>query len=123
MTANPHRGEVAVTIGDREVVLRPTFEAMAEIETVLGQGLVPLTRRFAQSDYGARDVAAVLLAGANAVLRPGEKLKPEDVRKAVADAGLFAFVGPIVAFLTNCLTGGAKREETEPGEGKAAVRT
>jgi hypothetical protein len=120
VTANPHRGEVAVRIGARDLVLRPTFEAMAEIEATLGQGLVPLTRRVVQRDFGARDVAAVLLAGANAALRPGERLKPEDVQKAVADAGVLGFVGPIVAFLANCLTGGAERKDGEPGEAAAA---
>lgn len=121
--ANPHRGEVKVDLAGREIVLRPTFEAMAEIETVLGERLVPITRRVGANNYGAMDFLAIILAAGNAGLRAGEKLQPDAVKNAIAEKGLVAFATPVSTFLANCLTGGAKKTDDEPGEARAAAGT
>lgn len=110
--ANPHRGEVAVTLGDREYVMRPTFEAMAQIEEELGAGLVAIASRLHSGQYGARDVAAVLIAGIKA---ERGRMRRDTVQNAIVAQGVLAFAVPVATFLGNCLTGGA-----EPGEATAA---
>lgn len=55
---NPHRGEVAFTVGDVTHTLRPTFEAVVAIEQVLGP-LVALARRSANEGIGVQDLAVL----------------------------------------------------------------
>lgn len=43
----PHvaeRGEIALNLGDQELILRPTYEAIESFEAVTGKGLLQLTR-------------------------------------------------------------------------------
>ena len=54
---NKARGEVTLSLGDRDWVLRPTFQALCEIESELGEGLIALVRRLAAGSVGVRDVA------------------------------------------------------------------
>ncbi len=67
MPANPWRGEVEVEIDGEIVRARLTLGALAELEAALGAGsLVALAERFEGGAVSARDVLAVLGAGARA---------------------------------------------------------
>lgn len=62
--ANPHAGEVAITIGDTEHTAKLTLGALAELETSLQAGsLVDLVARFETGLCSSRDVMAVIVAG------------------------------------------------------------
>jgi hypothetical protein len=64
MTANPHRGEVAVVLDGRRRVARLTLGALAALEAELGcDSLMGVIERFESGRFSSRDVIAVLVAG------------------------------------------------------------
>jgi Phage tail tube protein, GTA-gp10 len=89
--ANPHAGEVALTIGGKERVLKLTLGALAELEAGIGAdgGLLDMVSRFESGVYSARDVLALIIAG----------LKGGGWRDVTADDLLEADIagGPIAA--------------------------
>ena len=107
--ANPHRGEVKVTLAGKAYTMRPTFQALCEIEEQTGVGLAVQLRRFGEGSFGVRDVAAILAAGIRATDRnaPGA----DEIGEIVVEEGLAPFVEPIGVFLA--ATVGV------PGDGKA----
>lgn len=126
MTAeNQQRGEVAVVFskgreGERKVVLRPTYEAMAQIEAELGKGLLPLVRQFTAQQIGITEVVCVLFHGA---LAAGEKLERLQMGALVL-AGNFAEASKgATDFLSNAITGGSPQKKSgAPAAGGAASR-
>jgi Phage tail tube protein, GTA-gp10 len=101
--ANIQRGEVTVTLGGRDYVLRPTFAALAEIESLAGRGLVPLAQRFLDRQFGLADVLAVL----GPAIKAGGSKPPENLGDAVVAAGVLNLAGPIARFLAHALSGDA----------------
>lgn len=101
--ANIQRGEVSVTLGGRDYVLRPTFAALAEIESLAGRGLVALAQRFLDRQFGLNDVLAVL----GPAIKAGGAKPPEKLGDAVAAAGVLNLAGPIARFLALALSGDA----------------
>lgn len=64
MTANPHRGEVAVVLDGRRHVARLTLGALAGLEAELGEdSMIALIERFETGRFASRDVLAVVVAG------------------------------------------------------------
>ncbi|EPX87255.1 hypothetical protein ruthe_00653 [Rubellimicrobium thermophilum DSM 16684] len=62
--ANPHAGEVEVTVDGIPRIARLTLGALAELEEELGEdSLVALVSRFEKGEVSARDVLALLVAG------------------------------------------------------------
>ncbi len=94
---NKARGEVTLSLGGRDWVLRPTFQALCEIESELGEGLIALVRRLAAGSVGVRDVAVIVHAGIKAV----EKKPPsyDKVGQMVIEAGIVGLLGPLGEFL------------------------
>lgn len=63
---NPHRGEVAITIGDKEYVMRPTFEALVNMETRTGKSALTLSRELIESSILISEIAVILHEGIKA---------------------------------------------------------
>ncbi|MBN2906137.1 MAG: gene transfer agent family protein [Rhodobacteraceae bacterium] len=62
--ANPHAGEVALSLNGQRHVLKLTLGALAELEAALGADtLVALIERFEEGRFATRDMLALLLAG------------------------------------------------------------
>lgn len=62
--ANPHAGEVEVTLDGEVRVAKLTLGALAELEAALGEeSLVALAERFEGGRFSGRDVLAVIVAG------------------------------------------------------------
>ncbi len=110
--ANPHRGDVAVTFGGKEFVLRPTWQAIVEIETSTGRGIVEIAQVVATNRHGLTMSAHIITAGLKAA---GEPASYEKVCAMIHEKGVVNLSVEIDQFLTNALTGGM-----EPGEAKAA---
>lgn len=65
--ANPHAGEVALTVNGEACVARLSLGALAELEAETGAGSLPaLVARFEEGDYGTLDVIRVVAAGLRA---------------------------------------------------------
>jgi len=111
--ANPHRGEVEVSLGGETFILRPTFEALAEIEKATGLGLVPFATKITTGSYGVLDVFTVLKAG----IRAGGREPPKDLGQRIVEEGLIRLSDGVLNFLTQALDGGSKGA---PGKAEAA---
>jgi hypothetical protein len=119
--ANPHRGEVAVTLDGHSFTLRPSWEALVEIEQATGVGIMQLAAAFATGRFRVTDLHAVLMAGLKA---GGEKrADPAEVGRMIAATGIMngGLLKSVTAFLENAITGGADKTGLAPtGEGQAA---
>lgn len=112
--ANKHRGAVDVTLGGKTYVMAPEWEALVEIESLTGLGIVDLSNLVFSKRYGIQHVAAVVFAGIKA---GGNKfaIDPtyEGTGRMIAAAGVVNFSVPVLQFLSNALSGG---ETPKPGE-------
>lgn len=113
--ANPHRGEIAVML-DARYVLRPTFEAVAAIESSLGS-VMDLARRVAREPYTMtrRELAVIVTEGMRAWGQANNdtntKLaRVEKVERLIFAAGMPSVLEPVGLFLMAAITGGANDE-------------
>ena len=106
---NSQRGEVAVTLAGTSYILRPTFAALAEIESLAGRGLVALAQRFLERQFGLADVLAVLAPA----IKAGGAKPPDRLGDAVVAAGVLNLAGPIARFLAHALGGDAASGDSE----------
>lgn len=118
MTDRLSSGEVTITLGGRERVLRPTLDAARKINSKFG-GIAPVYNQFIQQDIDA--LIYVLAAGIDAkrVERTLEEIAP-----LVFAGGLFQGYGqPAIQFLRNISAGGrdadAAAETDAPDDGDA----
>ena len=114
---NGVRGDVGITLGGKEYVLRPTYQALIEIERMTGGTMTTVARRILDGDIGMGDATAIITAGLKAA---GEPATTEAVGKMVYDAGLLNVGVPLVQFCTNGLTGG---DVADKGEAAAVSQT
>lgn len=61
--ANREIGEIDVTIGGKEFVLRPDFESMTELEDRLDMSIFKVAMHLSQADIRAKYVVVALWAG------------------------------------------------------------
>ena len=117
MAANPHRGDVTISLKHKgktaDYVLRPTWQAMAEIEQATGQGFITLLRKAATGGMGLSETAAVVTAGLRASGEAGAK--GTTVAAMIFETGIANVIAAINPFLINAMNGGEP-----PGEAKAA---
>jgi len=83
--ANPHRGEVSLTIDGVERRMRLTLGALAGLEARLEAGsLMALAERFESGTVGARELLALLAAGLDGA---GEPVSEADLATAEIEGG------------------------------------
>lgn len=109
--ANANRGEVEITLAGDSYTLRPSFQALCEIEEATGMGIAALLRRYGDGAFGVRDVAAVLWAGIRATDRQAPRMN--EIGEIIVEEGLAAFVEPVGRFLARAVSGGGRER---PGE-------
>ena len=100
---NRERSEVTIVLGGKEYCLRPTFQALAEIEARAEIGLVPLARRFIEREFGLKDMIVVL----GPAIEAGGAKPPADLSAMVVGAGIANYFGPVAEFLALALGGAA----------------
>jgi hypothetical protein len=100
MGANPVRGEVGLSLPDRECVLRPSFAALVAAEGELGS-LLALVDRTAEGRIALSEIAALFWH----CLTDREDWEREALGEAVAAAGL-ARVMPVVRGLLHQILAG-----------------
>jgi Phage tail tube protein, GTA-gp10 len=94
---NRHRGEVSLSLADRELPMRLTLQSLAEIEAAMGGDLAEIGTRFATGRIKALDIVALLgaaLRGGGSQLTNGDiaaMLPAEDLPQIVESlSDLFA---------------------------------
>lgn len=113
---NPQRGDIAVTILGRSFTLRPSFEAIAEIEGRTGLGLLPLFRKFQMQDYGGRDVVNVVVPAVTAAM--GADVASE-LPALIVRHGFVKLQPAIGEFLTRAMGGEDLGKTDAPAAGPA----
>lgn len=101
MSANTVRGEVDVVVNGKAYVLRPTFDAIARIESELGVGTIQLSKRLL-TGAGMTEMMSLLFHGIEA---SGEKVQREEIAEALVTEGITAFIKPATDFLKAYLVG------------------
>lgn len=118
--SNPHRGEVEIRLGSRTWTMRPTHEAIVEIEEATGLGILGVYRLFLTRDIKYTEMAAVIACGLRA---GGERQASErGVRQLLWEEGLDrdGLYTSIQAFLEGILRGGREPDpDLEPDQGGA----
>jgi hydroxypyruvate isomerase len=94
--ANPHRGELDIVLAGRNHTLRPSFQALSEMENALGQSLVWLLAGV--PDQGLRLEAMVIIIAA-ATKAAGQALSPDDIRLALENTDISHTLRCLVTFL------------------------
>lgn len=112
---NPHRGEVKIHLAGRDFIMRPTFQALAEIEHLAGAGIVEIANRLIAKQYGVRDAAAIITPAIKAAGEVGANY--ERVGEMVVETGLTNIAPSLLQFVVNAISGG---EPKKAGEAKAA---
>jgi len=95
LVSNKYRGEFVITI-DKEYLLRPTFNAICEIESKANCGLFELIQRFKNKEFKTVDILAVIwggLVGANSDITFAE------LTEKIIEQGIVEFVKPATEFL------------------------
>ncbi len=100
MTPNPHRGEVSLTLGEREVILRPTFAALVAIERETGMGLMALGRKLAQGSI--EHVPAIIREIARA---SGDEIDRAVIEDQIMTNGVMSVLEPAAAALARAIGG------------------
>jgi hypothetical protein len=115
--ANQQRGEVTIKLGDNKYTLRPTFEAMCEIEDRLDKPMLELVIDFQKGNMRFKSAAVIIWAGIHGHLlnRFTDKEKPtvqeigESIRKDgmtnILTQGLVDGVNPLINFITRAVMG------------------
>lgn len=95
------RGDIALTLGDVALHLRPTFAALCSMEEQTGQGLIALARRFADGAFTLNDCRVVIEAG----LMGAGQVVPSHIGELILKAGLLTLATPLTRFLEAALLG------------------
>lgn len=96
---NAVRGEVALSLGERDCVLRPSFAALVAAEEELGP-LLALVDRAAEGRIGLSEIAALFWH-----CLTGEAWEREALCEAVVDAGLARVMPALRGVLHQILAG------------------
>lgn len=121
MTANPHRGEASILLSsvdrpDGETyTLRPSMEAVVEVEEALGKNLVGVAAYVARLQPTTMEWARILRPFLKA---GGTDLSEKQVAEMVVATGVMNITEPLSKVLEHALTGG--REPKTEGNRKAA---
>jgi hypothetical protein len=118
--ANKQRGEVTITLMGKTYVLRPTFEAMCEIEDRLDTAMPDLLIRFQNGDVRYKHIATIIWAGMWAYDKDSAP-SYEEVGEMIRSHGLTKVLtmgrdnpteeNPIVAFMSRGILGDKTVEE------------
>lgn len=100
MTANSVRGEAAIHVGGRELVLRPSFDALCRAEEELGS-LFALVDRAADGKLRLAEIASLFWH----CLERQDACSREQVGEAVLDMGLAKASVPLKLMLGQVLRG------------------
>ena len=103
---NAPRGEVELALGKEKLVLRPTFQAHTEIETLTGKALLEHLESFTprRSTLKSTDAAVIIWAGARAA-DENESRSVEDFGELIAEHGLVTVLPACEMFVVTCVLG------------------
>lgn len=130
--ANSQRGEVSLLLGGKEYTLRPTFEALCELEARTRVSLPDLVMDLQMGNPSLMKLSLIIWSG---IWGFNKESSPSinEVGEMVVTDGLVNVleqgvdqdedkIGPIVSYLVHGLTGGKKKEEGKAADPKAETK-
>jgi creatinine amidohydrolase/Fe(II)-dependent formamide hydrolase-like protein len=98
MSFNPRRGDVKIALEGCELVLRPSFAAIAQMEERFDRAIFDIARDFCEGKLArAKDLLAIVEAG---VMGAGFD-PPPDLAERLVQAGLAKQIEPLGKFLAH----------------------
>jgi hypothetical protein len=114
MASNAYRGEVRIPLQGRELVLVPTFAALARCESATGKTLQVLCAEALSAALGLSDTVAVIAEGMEGRATTEERAQ---IGELVIHSGGVLAVTPLVGkFLVWGLTGGLDSSDEDAGD-------
>lgn len=129
--ANKQRGEVTLELVGDKYTLRPTFEALCELEDMLNIGILDIVAILHSGDVRLKFISAVTWAGIRGYSKD-EAPSYEEVGEMVLKTGLTDVMsqsieedgqGALATFLLNGVTGDDGLPEKSGDEGNGEVET
>jgi Phage tail tube protein, GTA-gp10 len=108
-------GERKIVLNKREYLLRPSYEALMEMEDLAGRGAIEMLHAFSNRKYKTRDTVAVIHACLKAGLTDGEEIPTfDEVSAWVYDMNIVK-AATVAAQLISAvfMHGNAKKNEKE----------
>lgn len=102
--ADAMRNEVAIKIGEKDLTMRATVDALKGIESDLRKGIYRLYRDIAGGDYGLGEIITILFHGLKAA-ENDTKFTTEQVAQEVVSMGLDNASASALEFLTKSMVG------------------
>ena len=118
--ANRQRGEVKIILDDKTYVMRPTFEALCEIEDALDTSIPDLILMFRDGNIRLKNIAAIVWGGIWGYDKKNA-LSMEEVGELITKTGMMNILGlgmddgtnPVLQFMTYGLIGDKSIDEAE----------
>lgn len=114
--ANPLKGQIELTLGEKSYKARLTVDSIMQIEDAVGCGIIKLAQNMAEGDIRMSDIINVLLP---ALRGGGNNIQDKDVKEIVGDIGIVESAKAVAQLLTKSLTtdsGEAGEEEVKKKE-------
>jgi len=93
---NPLKGEIQLTLGDKEYSARLTIDAIMQIEQSVGCGIIKLAQRMSEADVRVSDLVNVLTP---ALRGGGNNFNPKKVQNIISDIGLISAASAVAELL------------------------
>lgn len=127
--ANKYRGEVNITLAGEKYVLRPTFEALCELEERAGEPILSIMSGMQDGKIRLKDMALIIWSGMygyDAASAPSI----DTVGAMILETGLLnvmqevdkSGINPVTEFLMNGILGGEDPVEEEPSDTKKSKK-
>ena len=110
---NPLRGEIQLEIGGEEYKARLTVNAIMQIETAVGCGILKLAQRMSENDVRVNDIVAVLTP---ALRGGGKNIQSKDVQNIIAQVGIIEATSAVAQLLTAAISPDDDSEEDSEGK-------
>ena len=111
---NAARGELNISLGGTEYVLRATVESILYAESETGIGWNTLLKRAWEGDLHFTDIAAIIWAGMRGA-DPANTPSLETVKQMIFDEGLVSVLPVVQTFVVVASTGTKSPEEGKKG--------
>jgi hypothetical protein len=97
--ANEYKAEVDIIIKGKNYVMRPTFNALCEIEKSLGKSIITLLIKFDERGIMLKELLFIIRAG----LKAAQQKIPKDLEQSLYTQGYATILPIICQFLKNGL--------------------
>jgi len=122
---NSYRGDFPISIAGKNYNLRPTFEALCELEEMTKTAVIDLLNELIEQKFSIKKITAILWTGYRGALRYESKIDEsisfEKFGSMLMSAGIKDYLLPAVTYLTKAVSSDdeIKKQEEKLKKAKA----